>query len=221
MIAYHGGPFSDAMIAAEVWRKHHAMVSFAHPEQIDIAAEHASTFALDSGAFPLWKAGQVRPDWSSYYRWIETRRTHPAFDFAIIPDVIDGCEEENDALLAEYPFLDGVPVYHLHEPRERLVRLAGLFENRARVERPLRQHMHAPMVGPHARDSGPPLRRNREAVREAPWSPDACARDPRARAAVVSRFGHGRAKHQSGLQVERDLRPEEASSSRGAFAGPD
>src|SRR5579885_2322537 len=30
---------------------------------------------------------------------------------------------------------------------------------------------------------------------------------------VIGRFGHGRAKHQSGLQVERDVRPETASSS--------
>jgi hypothetical protein len=127
MIAYHGGPFSDVMIAAEVWRKHHAMVSFARPEQIDIAAERASTFALDNGAFSLWKAGQVRPDWTSYYRWVETWRSHPGFDFALIPDVIDGSESENDELLAEWPFLDGVPVYHLHEPLDRLLRLPNSY----------------------------------------------------------------------------------------------
>lgn len=127
MIAYHGGPFSDAMIAIEVWRKHHAMVSFARPEQIDIAAEHASSFALDNGAFSLWKAGQGRPDWRPYYRWVEVWRSHPAFDFAIMPDIIDGREEENDELLAEWPFLDGVPVYHLHEPVDRLLRLANSY----------------------------------------------------------------------------------------------
>ena len=33
--------------------------------------------------------------WDSYYRWIEAWRNHPGFDFAIIPDVIDGSEEEN------------------------------------------------------------------------------------------------------------------------------
>ncbi len=127
MIAYHGGPFSDAMIATEVWRKHHAMVSFSRPEQIYIAAEHASTFALGNGAFSLWKVGQVRPDWTSYYRWMETWRSHPGFDFALIPDVIDGSESENDELLAEWPFLDGVPVYHLHEPFDRLLRLANSY----------------------------------------------------------------------------------------------
>ena len=76
MIAYHGGPFSDATIAAGIWRKHHAMSSFARSEQIGIAAEHASSFALDNGAFSLWRAGQGRPDWDSYYRWVEAWRNH-------------------------------------------------------------------------------------------------------------------------------------------------
>jgi hypothetical protein len=127
MIAYHGGPFSDPMIATEVWRKHHAMISFARKEQIEIAAENASSFALDNGAFSLWRSGQHRPDWQSYYRWVEGLRSHPGFDFAIIPDVIDGSEEENDDLLVEWPFLDGVPVYHLHEPLDRLLRLARSY----------------------------------------------------------------------------------------------
>ena len=56
MIAYHGGPFSDATIAAGIWRKHHAMISFARNEQIRIAAEYGSSFALDNGAFSLWRA---------------------------------------------------------------------------------------------------------------------------------------------------------------------
>lgn len=127
MIAYHVGPFSDPMIATEVWRKHHAMISFARKEQIEIAAASASSFALDNGAFSLWGSGQRRPDWRVYYRWVESWRSHPGFDFAIIPDVIDGSEEENDDLLVEWPFLDGVPVYHLHEPLERLLRLAQSY----------------------------------------------------------------------------------------------
>jgi hypothetical protein len=103
------------------------MISFARNEQIGIAAEHASSFALDNGAFSLWRAGQHSPTWDSYYRWVEAWRNHPGFDFAIIPDVIDGSEEENDDLLAEWPFFYGVPVYHLHESLDRLVRLATSY----------------------------------------------------------------------------------------------
>ncbi len=47
----------------------------------------------------------------------------------MIPDVIDGDEAANDALIAESPWLDrspwvGAPVWHLHESLERLERLA-------------------------------------------------------------------------------------------------
>jgi len=41
--------------------------------------------------------------------------------------VIDGSEEDNDDLLAEWPFFEGVPVYHLHEPLDRLARLANSY----------------------------------------------------------------------------------------------
>jgi hypothetical protein len=95
--------------------------------EIGIAAEFAPSFALDNGAFSLWRAGQRRPAWDPYYRWVEVWRNHPGFDFAIIPDVIDGSEEENDDLLAEWPFFDGVPVYHLHESLDRLVRLTNSY----------------------------------------------------------------------------------------------
>jgi hypothetical protein len=39
--------------------------------------------------------------------------------------VIDGVEAANDALVAEWPFgkVAGLPVWHLHEPLERLARL--------------------------------------------------------------------------------------------------
>ena len=46
---------------------------------------------------------------------------HPCFDWALIPDVIDGTEEENDYLLKQWPKnLNGVPVWHLHESLTRL-----------------------------------------------------------------------------------------------------
>jgi hypothetical protein len=79
------------------------MISFARNEQIGIAAEVGSSFVLANGAFSLWRVGQRRPAWDSYYRWVEAWRNHPGFDFAIIPDVIDGSEEENDDLMAQWP----------------------------------------------------------------------------------------------------------------------
>ena len=48
---------------------------------------------------------------------------HPRFDFFIIPDVIGGTVEENDALIEEYWSTmpdSGVPVFHVGEPLERI-----------------------------------------------------------------------------------------------------
>jgi hypothetical protein len=63
-------------------------------------------------------------DWTQYYEWCEEWHRHPAFAWAIIPDVIDGSEDDNDALLNEWPgHIDGVPVWHLHESFDRLDKL--------------------------------------------------------------------------------------------------
>ena len=124
MIHYHGGPVTPETCAYRVWRGRHAFVSFAHPGQIELAAAICQTFALDNGAFSLWRKGQ-ETDWPGYYEWCDRWLAHPACDWAVIPDVIEGGEDENDALLAEWPFGHrGVPVWHLNESPERLVRLA-------------------------------------------------------------------------------------------------
>ena len=125
MIHYHGGPITPETCAHRVWSGRHPFVSFAEPRQIELAAAICQTFALDNGAFSLWKQGQ-ETDWPGYYEWCDRWLAHPACDWAVIPDVIGGTEDENDALAAEWPFGHrGVPVWHLNESPERLVRLAG------------------------------------------------------------------------------------------------
>lgn len=125
MIFYHGGPITPETCAHRVWRARHAFVSWAHPEQIELAASVCQSFALDNGAFSLWKSGTA-VDWPDYYAWAGEWLRHPACDWAVIPDVIGGTEEENDALVAEWPHgLRGVPVWHLNESVDRLVRLAA------------------------------------------------------------------------------------------------
>ena len=168
------------------------MISFARNEQIGIAAEYASSFALDNGAFSLWRAGQRRPEWDPYYRWVEAWPNHPGFDFAIIPDVIDGSEEENDDLLAEWPFFDGVPVYHLHESPDRLVRLANSYCTR--IERSVSLHLHASVVGPDGNNHDAAMCRQRSANHQAAWTADVGARDNRAHSTIVGRFSDGGAE---------------------------
>jgi hypothetical protein len=126
MIHYHGGRHSTWQVAVEIWERRHALVSHADPQQIVVASEVAQSFALDNGAFSVWKQG-VEANWLAYYEWVDQWRRHPGFDWAVIPDVIEGDEAANDALLAQWPFSTsaGVPVWHFHESLERLSRLAN------------------------------------------------------------------------------------------------
>jgi hypothetical protein len=128
MIHYHGGRHSSYQVALAIWKRRHALISFADPQQIAVAADVAQSFVLDNGAFSVWKQG-IEIDWASYYEWVDEWRQHPGFDWAIIPDVIGGDEAANDALLAEWPFGGhvGVPVWHMHESLSRLKYLAHAF----------------------------------------------------------------------------------------------
>lgn len=132
MIHYHGGPITPETCALRAWRGRHAFVSYAEPRQVELAASVCQSFALDNGAFSLWKAqggDGVEVDWSGYYEWAGEWLRHPACDFAVIPDVIGGTEEENDRLVWSWPLgiNRGVPVWHLNESVERLQRLAGIW----------------------------------------------------------------------------------------------
>jgi hypothetical protein len=125
MIHYHGTPITPEIDGARILAGRHAMVSFAEPRQMELVAEACQSFALDNGAFSAWRGGQPVTCWEPYWRFVDEWSHHPGFDWALIPDVIDGSEEENDALLAECPMSErAVPVWHLHESLERLERLA-------------------------------------------------------------------------------------------------
>lgn len=103
----------------------HALVSFAYPEDIGIVADLCADFILDNGAFTAWRQGKPM-DVEGYVRWCEEWCRHPGFSWALIPDVIDGTEADNDALLRDWPrHIRGVPIWHLHEDLGRLARLVG------------------------------------------------------------------------------------------------
>lgn len=130
MIHYHGLPITPATAAVKAISGGHAFVSYAHPDQLSIALEVAQSFAIDNGAFSAWKSGKPVEDWNEYYEWVAELHRYPAFDFAVIPDVIDGTEEDNDKLIDEFPWKNsapwiGAPVWHLHESLERLNKLVS------------------------------------------------------------------------------------------------
>ena len=125
MIAYHGLPITPDAVAAQILQGRHAFVTFAYPGQATLAVEACRSFALDNGAFTAWKNGTPITDWRPFYAWTKDCLRFPGCDWAVIPDVIEGGEEENDALLCEWPFSKhlGVPVWHMHESVERIERM--------------------------------------------------------------------------------------------------
>lgn len=129
MIHYHGLPITPSTAAAKAIDAGHAFVSFGHPQQLGEAIALCQSFAIDNGAFSAWRKGKPITDWKPFYEWAERCRKVPSCDFAVIPDVIDGDEDANDALLKEWPLpiWFGAPVWHMHESFDRLERLATVY----------------------------------------------------------------------------------------------
>ena len=133
MIHYHGTPIGgDNIEAARFLKGRHALIPFAYPINLGIALEVCQSVIFDNSAFTTWKSGEQKNGaellkWvTSYQKWIEGIYRHPAFVWGLICDIIDGNEEDNDALLADWDRqIPGVPVWHLHESLDRLIRLCN------------------------------------------------------------------------------------------------
>ncbi len=125
MIHYHGTPISgDTAVQVRALKAKHAMVSFASSSHVGLVAEVCQSFCIDNGAFSAWKGGKAL-DIEGYAEFVEHWLRHPAFDFYVIPDVIDGAVEENLKLLGRWSNITkhrmlshGAPVWHMHEPIE-------------------------------------------------------------------------------------------------------
>ena len=122
---YHGTPIWGG--AGEVHRiavrGAGAFVSYARPDQLQASLQYAQEVAIDNGAFSAWKRGLIL-DWAAFYRWLEPYYQHKKVSFFVIPDVVEGGEEDNDRLIRALPpslRRKAAPVWHLHESIERLV----------------------------------------------------------------------------------------------------
>lgn len=122
MKKYHGLPATPETAAVTLLQGGHGFPSFSSPQQLDVAIAVCQSFAIDNGAFPAWRSGTPITDWAEFYRWARECKRIPSCDFAVIPDVIDGSEKENDELLREWPLgkFFGAPVWHMHESLARL-----------------------------------------------------------------------------------------------------
>lgn len=129
MIHYFGLPITPATAAVKAIQGGHAFISYAHPEQLGIALEVAQSYAIDNGAYSAWRSGNPVKDWSGFYTWAQDCLRTPSCDFAVIPDVMEGSEEENDELVNQcpLPLWFAAPVWHTHESLNRLDRLVRRF----------------------------------------------------------------------------------------------
>lgn len=128
MIHYHGLSISTDLIAESALRSGHAFVSLRDTRQLGLVLQICQSFALDNGAYSLWKKENKNTEkikWEHFYKLVEECKKFPSFDFACIPDVIDGTEKENNSLLNQWPFgsFYGAPIWHLHESIKRLEKL--------------------------------------------------------------------------------------------------
>ncbi len=122
IIHYHGTPITPRTALATMPGRHFC-ISYAAPHDLAWCLSHGASVMLDNGAFSAWTRG-IAPDWAAFYAWAAPHLRHP--HWAVIPDVIDGDEADNDALIAACPLPRefAAPVWHMHEPLDRLARLA-------------------------------------------------------------------------------------------------
>ncbi len=124
-IHYHGTPITPRSVLLELAGSHFC-VSHANPNDVEICHQIGQSVMLDNGAFSAWTRGH-EPDWRGYYDWCDKWMECPT-TWAVIPDVVDGGMSENDAMLKQWPFKKGAPVWHLDEPIVRLERLCADYE---------------------------------------------------------------------------------------------
>jgi hypothetical protein len=118
---YHGTPITPITALYELAGRNFC-VSFAHPADVSRCHQIGQSVMLDNGAFSKWKSGK-ETNWDGFYAWCDKWLAYPT-TWAIIPDVIDGGSQLQDAMIREWPHGDrGAPVWHMDEPLNRLLQL--------------------------------------------------------------------------------------------------
>ena len=111
MIHYHGTPISP-MRAIETMSGKHFCVSYARPDDLKRCLRLGQSLMLDNGAFSAKTRG-LPFDRNGFYEWVEPLLAHP--HWGVVPDVIDGSEDEQREMVKSWPFRKemGIPVWHL------------------------------------------------------------------------------------------------------------
>ena len=133
MIHYHGTPVGGTrQDVVRFLSGRHALIPFARPDDLGAALEVCQSVVLDNSAFSLWRAGGGDVDVADYHAWVHSVAGHPALDWCLIPDKIDGTEQDNVDLVNLWVRMGSrvksVPVWHMHESLRWLDELAGRFQ---------------------------------------------------------------------------------------------
>lgn len=101
----------------------HFCVSFADPRDMEECLRIGQSVMLDNGAFTAFTQGKPM-DVAGYIGWCDQHLAHP--HWAVIPDVIDGDEDQQRAGIAGWPFPSelSAPVWHLGLSLDWLLELA-------------------------------------------------------------------------------------------------
>lgn len=125
MIHYHGTPITPRSELHRLAGRNFC-VSFSDRRDIEVCHRIGQSVMIDNGAFSAWTRNATT-NWDEYYKWCEPWLEYQT-TWAVIPDVVDGGEIQNDDLLAEWPHGHrGAPVWHLHESLDRLLRLCEFW----------------------------------------------------------------------------------------------
>ena len=129
---YHGTPIGGKSHKAEEFCEgRFLLIPWKRPDDLERAMEFSKGFIVDNSAFSFWNSGE-KPDWSKYAVWVRNMANHPRFEFAFIPDEIDGDTKENNRLIDWWQRtmagIPSCPVWHLHESMERLKWLCMNYE---------------------------------------------------------------------------------------------
>jgi hypothetical protein len=126
VIHYHGTPITPRHQLYRMAGRHFC-VSFARPDDLEPCLQIGQSVMLDNGAFSAFTRAEPF-DLDGYVKWVEPVLAHP--HWAVIPDVIDGTEADQDRMIAQWPrsYRDlSMPVWHLGLPIQYLLELAQRF----------------------------------------------------------------------------------------------
>lgn len=118
---YHGTPITPKHQLARMAGRNFC-VSFARPDNLAVCLQIGQSVMLDNGAFSAKTRG-LEFDLPGFYAWAEQHLKHP--HWAVVPDVIDGSEEQQRDMVSTWPFRRefGIPVWHLGLPISYLIDL--------------------------------------------------------------------------------------------------